>query len=64
MVYDEAISVSCDLCAELDCLLSFSEAATTFNFVRPRMSEENVIEIIQGRYVPCFVSQFRILIAF
>ena len=42
---------ACDVCAELDCLLSFAEASTAGNFVRPQMVEENVIDIKQGRYV-------------
>jgi DNA mismatch repair protein MSH5 len=49
--YDEAISVACDVCAELDCLLSFSEASRIYNFTRPEMTEENVIDIAQGRCV-------------
>lgn len=61
--YDEAITLACDVCAELDCLLSFSEASRVYNFQRPEMTEENVINIVQGRFVPIFVilsSQFRV----
>jgi DNA mismatch repair protein MSH5 len=50
VVYDQAISATCELCAELDCLLSFAAAARTYAFIRPRMSEENVIQIVQGRF--------------
>jgi DNA mismatch repair protein MSH5 len=48
---DEAISAACDVCAELDCLLSFSEASRVHNFERPEMTDENVIDIVQGRFV-------------
>lgn len=42
---------ACDVCAELDCLLSFAEASAAGSFVRPEMVEENIIDIKQGRYV-------------
>lgn len=48
--FSEAISEACDICAELDCLLSFAEATNQYNYRRPQMSEENVINIKQGRY--------------
>ena len=38
------------VCAELDCLLSFAEAARVFNYRRPRMVEEPIVDIVQGRY--------------
>lgn len=38
------------VCAELDCLLSFAEAARAFNYQRPRMVEDPVVDIVQGRY--------------
>jgi dsDNA-specific endonuclease/ATPase MutS2 len=44
-----AISEACDICAELDCLLCFAEAANQYNYSRPQMSEENVTNIKQGR---------------
>jgi len=47
--HDEVIALTCDICAELDCLLSFSEASRLYNFKRPEMTEGNYIEIIQGR---------------
>ncbi|KAI0260251.1 DNA mismatch repair protein MutS [Gloeopeniophorella convolvens] len=46
----EGISETCDVCAELDCLLCFAEAASLYDYRRPRMSEENVISIKQGRH--------------
>ena len=50
LVFDEAISHACDVCAELDCLLSLAEAARTYGYRRPDMVQENVIDIVQGRY--------------
>lgn len=47
--HDEVIALICDICAELDCLLSFSEASRLFNFKRPEMTEGNYIKITQGR---------------
>ncbi|KZT73910.1 hypothetical protein DAEQUDRAFT_702916 [Daedalea quercina L-15889] len=46
----EAMQHACDVCAELDCLLSFAEASATSNFIRPRMVEDNIIDIKQGRH--------------
>ncbi|KAJ8662917.1 hypothetical protein O0I10_001093 [Lichtheimia ornata] len=39
-----------DACAELDCLLSLAHAARIHEYVRPEMTEENKIEIHQGRH--------------
>ncbi|KAF9242539.1 muts domain V-domain-containing protein [Melanogaster broomeanus] len=50
LVHDKAIVDACDVCAELDCLLSFAEAARAFDYRRPEMVEEPVIDIIQGRH--------------
>ena len=47
--HDKTIATACDVCAELDCLLSFSEVSRSYNLRRPEMIEENYIEIIQGR---------------
>jgi DNA mismatch repair protein MSH5 len=38
------------LIAELDCLVSFAEFAIEHNYVRPTISDENVIQITQGRH--------------
>lgn len=48
--FAEVISEACDICAELDCLLCFAEAANQHNYRRPQLSEKNVIDIKQGRY--------------
>ncbi|KAK3089281.1 hypothetical protein FSP39_002315 [Pinctada imbricata] len=39
-----------DLCAELDCLLSLAACAQENNYVRPTLSEENIIKIEGGRH--------------
>ena len=49
--FDEAIAEACDACAELDCLLCFANATRMFNYCRPRMTEENVLDVRQGRCV-------------
>lgn len=49
IVYEEALTHICDLCAQLDCLLSFAQAARTYNLNMPDMSEDNVIRIVKGR---------------
>lgn len=48
--FSKPISEACDVCAELDCFLCFAEATNQYNYSRPQMSEENVINIKQGRY--------------
>jgi DNA mismatch repair protein MSH5 len=48
-VFEEAMATTCDYCAELDCLLSFAEASRAYNYVRPDMVEDNVIDIRAGR---------------
>ncbi|KAF9221022.1 hypothetical protein BS17DRAFT_713109 [Gyrodon lividus] len=50
LVHDKAIVNACDVCAELDCLLSFAEAARAFDYRRPEMVEQPIIDIIQGRH--------------
>jgi DNA mismatch repair protein MSH5 len=49
LVHEEALTQICDVCAELDCLISFAQAARTYNFTMPDMCEENVIKIVKGR---------------
>lgn len=39
----------CDICAELDCLLSFAEAARAYDYRPPTMTDANIIDIRQGR---------------
>ncbi|GLB38388.1 putative ATPase domain of DNA mismatch repair MUTS family protein [Lyophyllum shimeji] len=50
LVYDAVIERACDICAELDCLLSFAEASRMYGYRRPQMVEDNVIDIHRGRH--------------
>ncbi|KAF9468500.1 DNA mismatch repair protein MutS [Collybia nuda] len=50
LIYDKSINNACDVCAELDCLLSFAEASRARDYQRPQMVEDNVINIVQGRH--------------
>ncbi|KAG6907883.1 hypothetical protein DXG01_007047 [Tephrocybe rancida] len=50
LVHDAAISQACHIFAELDCLLSFADASQAYNYRRPVMVEDNVIDIWQGRH--------------
>lgn len=51
LVYDTQISYACDVCAELDCLLAFADVSTAYDYRRPVMVEDNIIDIVQGRYI-------------
>ncbi|KAF9476534.1 hypothetical protein BDN70DRAFT_863087 [Pholiota conissans] len=46
----EAIEASCDVCAELDCLLSFAQASRIYDYRCPKMVDDNIIELIQARH--------------
>ncbi|KAI9006039.1 muts domain V-domain-containing protein [Gaertneriomyces semiglobifer] len=50
LTFSEALDVSAGVTAELDCILSLADAAKKHNYVRPRMTEEPVLEIKQGRH--------------
>jgi hypothetical protein len=50
-VYQKEIADACDTCAELDCLLSFATASREYDYHRPTMVENNIIDIIGGRSV-------------
>ncbi|KAJ3149151.1 MutS protein msh5 [Geranomyces variabilis] len=39
-----------EVCAELDCILSLAEAARKYDYTRPEMTEESVLEIVKGRH--------------
>jgi len=47
--YEASMSHACDVCAELDCLLAFSDASRVYRYTRPSMTEENVLEFEKGR---------------
>lgn len=40
-----------DLCGELDCLLALAHAAHQYKLTRPRITEENIIDIKGGRHL-------------
>ncbi len=46
----EAIQINAQVIAQMDCLLSFSELASEFNYVRPEMNESFELEIKAGRH--------------
>ncbi|KAJ7600737.1 DNA mismatch repair protein MutS [Mycena floridula] len=50
LVHEKSISEVCDVCAELDCLLAFADAARGYEYRRPIMVDQNVIDITQGRH--------------
>ncbi len=52
MVASEAESVqqNARLIAMLDCLLSFAECAEQYNYIKPELSDEDILEIIEGRH--------------
>lgn len=54
LTFKNTIGKACDICAELDCLLSFAEASRAYNFKRPSMLEDAMTYIKQGRYVVPF----------
>ena len=49
LLHEKAINHACDVCAELDCLISFAQASQSYDYRRPHMTEDNVIDIRQGR---------------
>ncbi|TFK52577.1 hypothetical protein OE88DRAFT_1712112 [Heliocybe sulcata] len=50
LAHYDVMAKACDTCAELDCLLSFAQASRAFDYRRPRMTEDNIIDIKQGRH--------------
>ena len=46
----EAIQQNARLIAMLDCFLGFAECAVQYNYVKPELSEDDLIEIIEGRH--------------
>ncbi|KAJ7784480.1 DNA mismatch repair protein MutS [Mycena metata] len=45
-----AMAAACDISAELDVLLSFADASRAFEYQRPDMVDDNIIDIKQGRH--------------
>ncbi|KAF4590716.1 MutS protein msh5 [Pleurotus pulmonarius] len=52
LVHMDGINHACDVCAELDCLLAFAQASIAYNYKRPYMVDENIIDISQGSINP------------
>ncbi|KAK7048433.1 muts 5 [Favolaschia claudopus] len=50
VVQFEPMATACDIAAELDVLLSFADASRAFEYQRPEMVEDNIIDITQGRH--------------
>ncbi|KAG0700111.1 DNA mismatch repair protein MutS [Suillus ampliporus] len=50
LVFSECMRLTCDICAELDCLLAFAEASRAYNYCRPQMTVDPIIDIDQGRH--------------
>lgn len=50
MEYVEAIQLNSNLIAQLDCLLSFQKIAVENRYVRPEITDTNVLDIKQGRH--------------
>lgn len=46
----EAIQKNAKLIAMLDCFISFAECATQYNYVKPRLSLSDEIEIVESRH--------------
>jgi DNA mismatch repair protein MSH5 len=47
--YFGEISCIIDVIAELDCLLSFTICAKEYNYTRPTMTKQNILNIVNGR---------------
>lgn len=48
--YIQPIQLNAHLVSRLDCLLSFAQVATENNYVRPEVSEEDVLNVKDGRH--------------
>ncbi len=48
--FAKEIQQNAHLVAELDCYLSFAEAADEFGYVKPELTEDDEIKIIEGRH--------------
>jgi DNA mismatch repair protein MSH5 len=49
LVYDKAMNHACDVSAELDCLLAFADASKNYDYRKPIMVDDNIIDITRGR---------------
>ncbi|BCS25874.1 MutS family protein MSH5 [Aspergillus puulaauensis] len=49
--FERALIEASDACGEIDSLLAMAQAATCYNLVRPKISEDNIINIKGGRHI-------------
>ncbi|KAF0974817.1 hypothetical protein FDP41_006291 [Naegleria fowleri] len=49
--FQDQINKLNDVCAKLDCILSLTVCSTDFNLSRPRMVQEPILKIIEGRNI-------------
>ncbi|KAI9494539.1 DNA mismatch repair protein MutS [Zychaea mexicana] len=50
LAYSQNLLVMADVCAELDSLLALAKAAALHNYIKPEMTLDNQLVIIQGRH--------------
>lgn len=48
--YEDSLIAASDLCADLDCFLALAEGAKRYNFCRPKLTQENIVNIKGGRH--------------
>ncbi|KZV85507.1 hypothetical protein EXIGLDRAFT_255658 [Exidia glandulosa HHB12029] len=48
--YAPAVGAACGVMAELDCLLSFAQASLIHGYIKPMMTNENVLAVRGGRH--------------
>ncbi|KAL9071237.1 MAG: hypothetical protein Q9157_005541 [Trypethelium eluteriae] len=66
--YEPLLTVASDICGELDSLLALAQGAKNLNLCRPRLTEQNIIEVKGGRHllqeltVPSFVANDTFLV--
>ena len=48
--YTESVQLNSGLLAKLDCLCNFSHLASEFNYVKPVLTDDQVLKIVQGRH--------------
>ncbi|OJJ63521.1 hypothetical protein ASPSYDRAFT_190986 [Aspergillus sydowii CBS 593.65] len=49
--FERVLIEASDACGEIDSLLAMAQAATCYNLVRPKISEDNIIKIKGGRHI-------------
>lgn len=60
--FENVLTLTSDICGELDSLVAFTRGANQYNLCRPKMTERNIIKIKGGRHplqelvVPSFVA--------